>query len=159
MWAAGCMRGPWEHGAGLGDRQHVKPTHACVPLVACKTCTLGPPSKPTQLLPHSHTHTQIQDYWKPLKNLERAQEVWTYWFDHAKAGCMHGPSCARRADGKECHWGGRQADVQMISGAVLPLWKVGAAEARKGIGGVSGAGAEQGCGGCRVLESWVLRPS
>lgn len=109
-----------------------------------------PQTHPIAPAPQTHIHTQIQDYWKPLKNLERAQEVWTYWFDHAKAGCMHGPSCARRTEGRECHWGGRQADVQMISGAVLPLWKVGGLDA-EGRGGCFA--------GCRVLASWVLRPS
>jgi hypothetical protein len=67
---------------------------------------------------------QIQEYWKPMKNLQRAEAVWTHWYEWSDAHCMHGPNCARRKEGIDCKWGGRHSEVQMISGAVLPLWKV-----------------------------------
>jgi hypothetical protein len=69
--------------------------------------------------------SQIQEYWKPLKNLSRAEAVWKYWHEWSNKACMHGPNCSKRKTGEACHWGWRHAEVQMISGAVLPIWKVG----------------------------------
>lgn len=80
-----------------------------------------PPSLPLPPLPLS---PQLVEYWKPLRNLERAQTIWDYWFAYSEQHCMHGPKCAQRKLGKDCKWGGRQSSVQMISGAVLPIWKV-----------------------------------
>lgn len=67
---------------------------------------------------------QIQEYWKPMKNLQRAEAVWSHWYEWSDTHCMHGPNCSRRKEGILCKWGGRHSEVQMISGAVLPLWKV-----------------------------------
>lgn len=60
-----------------------------------------------------------------MKVLEKCQTTWQYWHEFSGTHCMHGPNCQRRKQGQECHWGGRHAEVQMISGAVLPIWKVG----------------------------------
>lgn len=88
---------------------------------------------------------QIQDYWKPIKNLQRAEAIWTHWFDWADEHCMHGPNCAARKRGEHCRWGGRHTEVQMISGAVLPIWKVrvcAAAESASERGAWDSAGQE-----------------
>jgi hypothetical protein len=67
---------------------------------------------------------QVLDRHRPLKSLERAQMLWGFWYQHTEAGCMHGPACARRSRGQECTFGGRKHELSMISGAVLPIWKV-----------------------------------
>jgi hypothetical protein len=66
----------------------------------------------------------VLDRHRPLKNLERAEALWAFWYSHTEAGCMHGPACARRSRGQECNFGGRKHELNMISGAVLPIWKV-----------------------------------
>jgi hypothetical protein len=80
--------------------------------------------------PPPHNPPQLEAYHKPLKVLPRAQELWQYWHTFSDTHCMHGPNCTRRRAGLDCDFGSRNQRVQMISGAVLPIWKVSGREGR-----------------------------
>ncbi|KAF8055385.1 FGT1 [Scenedesmus sp. PABB004] len=68
--------------------------------------------------------SELLQTYKPQRDDARAKEVWDFWYTHTEEGCMHGTSCAKRARGEPCNFGGRKHNVNMVSGAVLPIWKV-----------------------------------
>ena len=67
---------------------------------------------------------QCLERYRKLNNIERAQQLWEFWYKHFEKGCIHGYQCSRRREGHECNVGGRKHEVKMIGGAVLPIWKV-----------------------------------
>lgn len=103
-FAACCVRARTQASAAL-------PPHA--PAAAHATNT-PPPPPPLQLL----------EWYKPVRDLAAAEQLWDYWYKWTDKGCMHGPACSRVARGEPCEWGGRHDDLSLISGAVLPIWKV-----------------------------------
>eukprot|EP00878_Enallax_costatus_P008787 GHUV01009185.1.p1 GENE.GHUV01009185.1~~GHUV01009185.1.p1 ORF type:complete len:511 (+),score=160.84 GHUV01009185.1:201-1733(+) len=70
------------------------------------------------------TRRECLERYRKLNNIERAQQLWEFWYKHFEKGCIHGYQCSRRCEGHECNVGGRKHELKMIGGAVLPIWKV-----------------------------------
>jgi hypothetical protein len=55
-----------------------------------------------------------------VRPLER---VWTFWYEHGLANCVHGVKCRKRAAGFSCDVGKRRSVENLLTGAVLPVWQ------------------------------------
>lgn len=55
---------------------------------------------------------------------EQALKYWEFWYTYSATSCLHGKNCARRKQGWECDFGCRHKRKHIITGAILPIWKV-----------------------------------
>lgn len=76
--------------------------------------------KPWNVTNASLKQHDLRDLWKPVSDAV-AQKHWEFWHSHLLTGCIHAKACSRRRSGQACTVGSRLSEVELISGAVLPV--------------------------------------
>jgi len=64
----------------------------------------------------------IKDNYRKATEAE-VRPLWDFWYDFYTTRCTHGDRCAQRKNGFECTVGMRKTVENMITGAVLPVWR------------------------------------
>ena len=79
---------------------------------------------------------QLQHLWRNYNPVEHhsaaLQKDWNIWFDDSLNECTHGPGCSALKRGDTCTVGRRIEREYLLTGAILPVWKVVASTILKG---------------------------
>ncbi len=72
---------------------------------------------------HRSTHPNPH---RPARNDEEARKHWQYWHGYLSTpgNCIHAVKCAAKARGGTCTIGNSMEYKQVITGALLPVYKV-----------------------------------
>lgn len=64
---------------------------------------------------------------RPLKSEDEARQHWQFWHGYLSTpgNCVHAVKCAVKARGGTCVAGNSNEERQIISGAILPVYKGG----------------------------------
>jgi len=68
----------------------------------------------------------LKEHYRPAKNADEAQRLWQFWhgFLSTPGNCVHASKCAVKAKGGTCAIGNSNEEKQIITGALLPVYKV-----------------------------------
>ncbi|CAL8463694.1 g3228 [Coccomyxa elongata] len=77
----------------------------------------------TTMQPLWSAHQVTEDNYRRVSDKE-AEKDWKFWYNYTEKHCTHGNNCAVLRRGDNCTYGMRIQKTELITGAVLPIWKV-----------------------------------
>ncbi|BDA48430.1 probable protein strawberry notch homolog 1 [Coccomyxa sp. Obi] len=77
----------------------------------------------TTLHPLWTAYQVTEDNYRRVSDKE-AEKDWKFWYNYTEKHCTHGNNCAVLRRGDKCSYGMRIQKTELITGAVLPIWKV-----------------------------------